>query len=303
MNFKILTIMSILSFSTVFGTQVFAGIKEGGGGDLCEDRIKIIRDDFRLWIGMGFNAPLRLPAGWDAKKYSHEMDQKINSTKIRCVGSNDSAYPVKVGYSPKTCRFDVIETANYITCDRDKFQSTSESDQYVLIHHEFAGLAGIEVPDGEDSNYSVSNQISEYLVDQVVKRLAVKASAPTGRIYLTEIVDHDRYSGAKYPTPKIYARSVDVWGLPGDVDQKTQVRNFVVALDTWSVTSAFRLSVTFDFEDERSNLIGMFVNNTSCLNLSYNSVDVRRSGRNGFEIVSKNLEKIPCPAYSNGTSR
>ena len=294
--------MSILSCSAVFGAKALAGVKEGGGGDLCEDRIKIIRDDLRLWIGMGGSAPLRLTAGWDEKKYSLEMDRKISSTKIRCVGNNDSAYPVKVGNSPKTCRFDVVEAANYITCDRDKFQSTSESDQYVLIHHEFAGLAGIELPDGEDSNYSVSNQIAEYLVDQVVKRLAVKASAPTGRIYLTEIVDHDRYSGDKYPTPKIYTRSVDVWGLPGDIDQKTHVRNFVVALDNWSVTSAFRLSVTFDFEDERSNLIGMFVNNTSCLNLSYNSLDVRQSGRNGFEIVSKNLKKIPCPAYLNGAS-
>ncbi len=53
---------------------------------------------------------------------------------------------------------------------------TSESDQYVLVHHEYAGLAGIEISKGEDSDYQVSNQISGYLENQVIKKLAVKPS-------------------------------------------------------------------------------------------------------------------------------
>jgi hypothetical protein len=46
------------------------------------------------------------------------------------------------------------------------------------VHHEFAGLAAIEPPIGDESQYLVSNQISGYLVNQVVKKLAVKNIVP-----------------------------------------------------------------------------------------------------------------------------
>jgi hypothetical protein len=53
--------------------------------------------------------------------------------------------------------------------------ATNDSDQYVLVHHEYAGLSGFEVNNGPDSTYLISNQISEFLVDEVVKKLAIKA--------------------------------------------------------------------------------------------------------------------------------
>ena len=49
-----------------------------------------------------------------------------------------------------------------------------ESKQYELIHHEFAGLANFERPQGDDSDYAISNQLSGFLVDEIVKKLAVK---------------------------------------------------------------------------------------------------------------------------------
>jgi hypothetical protein len=44
----------------------------------------------------------------------------------------------------------------------------------VLVHHEYAGLAGFEVNSGEDSIYPISNQIAGYLEDHVVKKLVVR---------------------------------------------------------------------------------------------------------------------------------
>jgi hypothetical protein len=58
--------------------------------------------------------------------------------------------------------------------------ATDQSDQYVLIHHEYAGLAGFEVNDGESSQYEISNQISGYLEDQIVKKLVVKPRPGAG---------------------------------------------------------------------------------------------------------------------------
>ncbi len=99
---------------------------------------------------------------------------EIKKAKIRCVGEGDEGYPVKVGQTPKTCRFDKTEETSDITCDMNKLEATSESNQYVLIHHEFAGLAEIEPPDGESPDYQVSNQISGFLESRVIKMLAVK---------------------------------------------------------------------------------------------------------------------------------
>lgn len=149
-----------------------------GGGDLCEDRIKIIRDDIQSWIGSGGPNTLKLPQNISLALYSSSMMSEAYVAKIRCVGSNDPGYPVNIDGTPKVCRFDKSTETHQITCDFAKFQSMNESDQYVLIHHEYAGLAGLEIPNGDDSNYQISNQISGYLMDVVMKKLTIKPSAP-----------------------------------------------------------------------------------------------------------------------------
>jgi hypothetical protein len=151
-----------------------------GGGDLCEDRIKIIRDDLKSWIQKGGAAHLTLPSQLSPVTYSQKMLTQISTASIKCVGTGDPEFPVLINGTPKVCRFDLVSSEGKITCDFNKFLSMSESDQYVLTHHEYAGLAEIEVPIGDDSNYEFSNQLSGYLVDQQVKRLAVKNSSVAG---------------------------------------------------------------------------------------------------------------------------
>ncbi len=174
--------MKKILFFIVFNATVAhaaGGHDQGGGGDLCEDRVKIIRDDIGSWIAKGGAKSLELPKGISSDQYSNQMLRMISQAKIKCVSSGDLGYPVMVLGTPKTCRFDKLEEISSITCDINKFKSETESDQYVLIHHEFAGLAGVEVPNGDDSEYFVSNQLTEYLVDQVVKKLALKIQTPT----------------------------------------------------------------------------------------------------------------------------
>lgn len=144
-----------------------------GGGDLCEDRIKIIRDDLRSWIVRGGAKNLQLPAGVSSGKYSDDMLEQILAAKVRCVTNGDAGYPVTVDGVPKVCRFDRSTSSSLITCDFNKFQAMAEGKQYELIHHEYAGLADIEKPNGSDSNYDVSNQITSNLVSQNVLKLTV----------------------------------------------------------------------------------------------------------------------------------
>jgi hypothetical protein len=171
MNFKGLQMFSLATL-TLLCFSAFAG-KETGGGDLCEDRIKFIRDDIKNWIDNNGFFGLILPSGTSAKDYSTRMLEQIKKAKISCVSIGDEGYPVTIGATPKTCRFDSTETESDITCDLLKVNSTPQADLYVLVHHEYAGLAEIEIPDLDDSQYSVSNQLSEF-EDQVVKKLSIK---------------------------------------------------------------------------------------------------------------------------------
>ncbi|MES2769147.1 MAG: hypothetical protein V4596_08380 [Bdellovibrionota bacterium] len=145
--------------------------KDRGGGDMCEDRIKTVRADIGAWIDRGGPQSLRLPAGITVVSYSSEMKRAIEKSQIECVSKGDRNYPVEVLGRSKVCRFDSNEML--ITCDFAKISVTSEEEFYRLVHHEPAGLAKIENPDGADSNYEISNQLSRFLVDTVVKRLAV----------------------------------------------------------------------------------------------------------------------------------
>jgi hypothetical protein len=156
-----------------FSMSAYAG-QEKGGGDICEDRIKVIRDDLVSWIHQGGPKGLKLPSSVTVANYSQRMLEKLEAAKISCVGPMDKGYPVQINGTPKVCRFDLTTTESNITCDFLKFNATSESSQYVLIHHEYAGLAKLESPSGDDSKYFLSNQITSYLTSQVVKKLAVK---------------------------------------------------------------------------------------------------------------------------------
>ncbi|WPU63268.1 hypothetical protein [Peredibacter starrii] len=171
MKIKMCVLLSMLAFNA------FAG-QDRGGGDICENQIKIIRDDLANWIQKDGHKNLKL-SGIDSNQYALGMLDQIKQAKIKCVGQGDSGYPVEVYGSPKVCRFDKgLLKRPTITCSREDFMKLNETNQYVLIHHEYAGLAGIESPNKDDSHYQVSNQISSYLVDMVVKRLSVKTTSP-----------------------------------------------------------------------------------------------------------------------------
>lgn len=160
----------------------FAGGDASGGGDTCEDRIQVIRDDIQTWVHKGGGQNLKLPDNIEPDEYASRMLDAIEKTKpkIRCLGPGDKGYPVEEKGVPKVCRFYSTGLLSrfrgtYIDCDFKKFLDLNESDQYVLVHHEYAGVAGLEVSDDGRSEYPISNQISSQLEDQVVKRLVVQA--------------------------------------------------------------------------------------------------------------------------------
>jgi hypothetical protein len=164
-------LLSFICFNSIAYAQ--RGSEGVGGGDLCENRIQEIRNDISSWILKGGARDLKL-TDISAEKYAQRMLVEAKRSKIKCVGKGDLGYPVEINGTPKVCRFDKTHRLSQITCDYEKFQKMQAAEQYILIHHEYAGLADIERPNGDSSNYEISNQISAYLEDQITKKLVVK---------------------------------------------------------------------------------------------------------------------------------
>lgn len=181
----------------------FAEKEVGNGGDICEDQFKIVRDDIASWINKGGSSALSLQSGISLNRYNTEMLAQISKAQISCTQDK-----VLIGGAEKTCKnFIDPSGVSRIVCNIDRLtKQTSESEQYVLVHHEYAGLAGFEVNDGESSQYPISNQITQYLTDTVVKRLAVKEqSSPTMYERLSA-----SYNAGTLPDLNVYFHKVGV---------------------------------------------------------------------------------------------
>lgn len=147
--------------------------EKGNGGDPCEDRIQEIRDDIRTWIQGGGSKGLQLPSGLSLTDYNSSMLAQIGKAQIACTDSQ-----VTIDSLDKVCENATDSSSSKITCNRQAFLKTSDAKQYILVHHEYAGLAGFEISTAGVSNYSISNQLSAFLQASVTLRLTIKPQAP-----------------------------------------------------------------------------------------------------------------------------
>ena len=170
--------LTIFAFASMNAIAASAQANEGGsspgGGDICEDRIKLIRDDIAQWIKDGGSLRLQLPAGVSQQTYKQSMTDAIARSRVKCTTQT-----VKVYGTEKTCAYN--PGSAQIICNYDRFNSMkSIDDQYILVHHELAGLAQVERPNRDDSDYSISNQISGSLEEIKTKHLVVNPTVVTG---------------------------------------------------------------------------------------------------------------------------
>lgn len=167
--------------------RTFIGTEGGNGGDLCEARIYEIRNDIFTWVNNGGARGLNFPPAWNQSLYEKEMKRSLMDAKVSCTNEI-----LKIGKAEKTCINMIQDGQARINCNINRLSAASDSDQYVLIHHEYAGLAGLETNNGEISNYETSHQLTKFLVQAVVTRLAVKPVA--GNIPVPDAFLQDRFS-------------------------------------------------------------------------------------------------------------
>lgn len=165
----------LMSLILLFCSNILAGGDNvGNGGDPCENRFQLVRDDLRAWINQGGPARFKFPTALTLEDYTKSMLNNLNEAKVSCTDET-----VKVGQAEKTCRnFFDAQNLPVIICNRTRLLEASQDNQYVLVHHEYAGLAGLETNVGEVSDYRISNQVSSFLENQIIKKLVVKTRDP-----------------------------------------------------------------------------------------------------------------------------
>lgn len=149
------------------------GGQEGNGGDMCELRLKDIRTDIEGWITGGGWKGLDLRKEPYAAEYPDRMLKVTQAAKLSCTSDK-----IIVREHEKTCvNFENESGRLEVVCNIDRFMvQTQEAKQYPLVHHEFAVPAGFEQSQDGTSNYDVSDQLTGFLENQVVKKLAIKPS-------------------------------------------------------------------------------------------------------------------------------
>lgn len=186
--FKKIATQIITGILILSATQVSAESGDwgaGNGGDECERKIQTIRNDIVNWLQHDGYENLNLEKYEELAHFTYAslMLKELPKAKISCPKKELFLDSLEEDPKfPKTC----INSRNERTgetrvqCTYDKFMKLSIEQQYRLIHHEYAGLADIEanalLRDGsldEESNYGISNQISGFLEEVIIKRLAV----------------------------------------------------------------------------------------------------------------------------------
>jgi hypothetical protein len=176
-----------------------------GGGDTCKNEINRHRTTIRNWIlkdeakNLDFSVA-RIP-GWTydgpapAKSYKRAMLAALEEGKViitcyldpetiqdqaaREIAKKEGVgyRAITVGNAPSTCiNYEDDQGKSHIDCSYERIvaQLASGDPNYVLTHHEFASIAGVEDRTSSPSDFSISNQLSQFERWTRVKLLGTK---------------------------------------------------------------------------------------------------------------------------------
>src|SRR6218665_2146365 len=91
--FKIVLFLTIVISCNLYSSP--RACSEGvGGGDICENQIKQIRDKISDFILQGKHTELNFPEGMTPDSYADAILPMMSSAQIRCVSEGDQGYPV-----------------------------------------------------------------------------------------------------------------------------------------------------------------------------------------------------------------
>lgn len=144
---------------------------KGNGGDICENQMRNISNDIESWLLRDEFKGIKLDNRISEAAFKGRMLEAVQRSLLSCTADK-----IFIGKAEKTCKnFKDKNRDIRIVCNFNRFMKTTQNDQYRLMHHEFAGVAGLETNDGkEESNYRISDQVTGFLRKEEVLRLGIK---------------------------------------------------------------------------------------------------------------------------------
>lgn len=157
-----------------------------GGGDLCKNEIDKHRTEILKWIESDQANELDFSKaqiqGWNysgtsgARSYKQEMIKVLQPGKVvvtcyldprsKSEVSNIERRSIQIANTTTSCiNYEDQLGISHIDCDYDKIMNEKAigNPNYVLTHHEFASIAGVEQrTNSSTSDFSISNQLSEF---------------------------------------------------------------------------------------------------------------------------------------------
>lgn len=167
----------IIFFLLIYSFGVFAGHEIGNGGDGCENKINEISNELEAWLVDGKYHGLILPEKLTEESYQKSMLSAIKESIVSCIDEK-----ILIGKSEKTCINFIDENGKArINCNRVRIEHTNSELLYKIVHHEYAGIAGLEINNNEYSdeisNYKLTNQLTEFMEEQMVVKLGIKGTS------------------------------------------------------------------------------------------------------------------------------
>lgn len=151
-------VMEIIALSLMIGMSAQAQEVRNGGGE--DGVFKSIRDEIKVWMAKSsHNGTLTEKLG---SSNAEEVRQKFISA-IALVGErvifNNSA--ISIDGNIRICQN--VPSAGTITCNIDAWNRTQGNTRYMIVLHEYLGVAGIESNTLQYSNYPISPKILGYV--------------------------------------------------------------------------------------------------------------------------------------------
>lgn len=172
------------------------GQDKGNGGDICENKMRNITNSIEEWLIRDEYKGLKLPDDLSEENYKEGMLDAAKKSILSCVTEK-----VFIGMAEKTCKnFEGEDQSTQVVCNFDRFMKTEEKEQYRLVHHELAGVAGFETNKGEEASvYFISNQISEFLQKEMVYKLGIKMTSIEKTFVLKDMILVQELSSTFFP--------------------------------------------------------------------------------------------------------
>jgi hypothetical protein len=154
---KWLVMMSVFASLSAFA-QAGNGAGNGGGED---GNFKNIRDDIQSWMEKN------VQTGELSAKLKLSFDQGDFYAKFVAVTAavgekiTFNHEPILFSNNVRVCKNDPV--AHQIQCNIDEWSAVRGDSRYMIVLHEYLGIAGIESNQGDSSTYPVSKNILPFV--------------------------------------------------------------------------------------------------------------------------------------------